>query len=85
MNTDGLDELALDEALKKMPAKEISVLAYKGLLRHQASCDESQKKLLTFVKGVFVIVGVLALERLGEILHIPYLSTLVTHVTGTGV
>jgi hypothetical protein len=73
----GLDDIALDKALKRMSGKQLALMAYKMTQQHIASCQESSDRVYRVLKWVGGAVAALALEKMGEVLHVPHLTNLI--------
>lgn len=60
----GLDEITMDKALRKIPSRELSVATYKRLDKHMSQCATTSK--LTLAVLLF-----LAASKLSDIFHLP--------------
>lgn len=65
----GLEGFDMEKALKKIPAKELSILTFKQLKEHVNNCSENSEATLKVLKFVGLLVAMLALEKLNEIFH----------------
>lgn len=72
----GLDDIALDKALKRMSAKQLALMAYKMTQQHIQSCQDSSDRVYKILKWVGGAVAALAVEKMGEVLHVPHLTNL---------
>lgn len=72
-DTNGLDEITMDKALRKVPPKELAIATYKRLDKHMDQCASNSKLTLA-------ILLFLALSKLSDLLHLP--SGLVTKLLG---
>lgn len=62
----GLDEITMDKALRKVPPKELAVATYKRLDKHMGQCAFTSK--LTLAVLLF-----LAATKLSEMFHLPHI------------
>lgn len=72
----GLEGFDMEKALKKIPAKELSIMTFKQLKEHVNNCSENSEATLKVLKFVGWIVAALALEKLNEMFH--FVQTLPT-------
>lgn len=72
----GLDDIALEKALNKMSAKQLAMMAYKVSQAHIKSCQDSSDRVYKILKWIGGFVGALVLEKVGEVLHLPHLTSL---------
>lgn len=66
----GLEGFDMENALKKIPVKDLSIMTFKQLNDHMMVCAKTAEMNLKVLKFVGWLVGALVLEKLNEMFHL---------------
>lgn len=69
-HTNALEGFDMENALKKIPTKDLAIMTFKQMNDHVNTCARNSESTLKVLKFVGWMVFMLALEKLNEMFHV---------------